>query len=185
MNTHMRKILSLILLVTAACGGSPSRPVEAPAAAAPSAPTAQLGLGEIKLIDVDNNQAILIHADGTIELGGKKPGKVTPDGTLISVDTGEVVFKLSPDGAVTTADGKDLGIKLGADGAVTRGDKTVSIGASGELVGGDSPGPKLKIEGATDAKLKRTAMFVLIALTTPMPAAAPAETRSEAKPGTP
>lgn len=158
----MLRPLSLVVLFAVACGGGSKMPTDTIATGDPAA--VQLVLGEIKLIDVDKNQAALIHGDGMVEIGGTKIAKVTTDGKLVDPNTGEVVLTLHPDGIVTAPDGKDLGVKIGADGKGTTGDKTISIAANGELVGGNSNAPKMKIEGAIDDKLKRTAMFVLVSL---------------------
>jgi hypothetical protein len=177
----MLKSLSLsfvLVLTTAACGGGAKT---APTPAAPIADTAPvaasgttLALAEMKLVDVNKNKAILIHKDGTIEFEGQKPAKVTADGKLVKADTGEVFFQLQPDGSIKTADGTDVGVKISPDGALTMGDKTISLDDTGLLVGGNPNAPQMKVEGATDANLKRTAMFVLVVITAPAaPPAAP------------
>jgi len=172
----MMKTLSLALLlaaVTACGGGSKSAPATTTATTASMDATVELALAEMKVIDLNKNKALLIHADGTIELEGMKAARVTTDGKIVKIDTGEVGFTLSPSGAVSGPDGKDLGISLSADGVITTGDKTISIDAAGELIGGNPDAPRMKIEGATDVKLKRTALFVLIALTGSASAAPP------------
>src|ERR1041384_6680076 len=98
----MHKLLSLIVLLATACGGSSPRASESPTGGV------QLALGEIKLIDVNKNKAALIHAAGTIEVDGEKPAKVTADGRLVKIDDERVGLTLNPDGTVTTSDGKSL-----------------------------------------------------------------------------
>ena len=169
----MLKTPALVVLFVVACGGGTRKAVDTGGTA--STAGALLALGELKLIDVNKDQALLIHADGTIELDGNKFAKVTADGKLISIGTGEVGLTLRADGAVIGSDGKDYGIKIGADGAATIRDMTLSIAPTGELVGGNLDTPTMRIEGATDDKLKRTAMFVLVVMSI----------SSEAKPETP
>jgi hypothetical protein len=162
----LKTITLAISLTLAACGGGGTKSDTTPTAKA----GVQLGLGEIKLIDVNKNEAVLIHADGTIEMpNGEKPAKVTADGKLVSLDPndkGEVGFELHPDGSVKSTDGKISGPMISADGVLTIGDMTVSVDAEGNLIGGNPDAPKMRVEGATDANLKRTAMFVLAVMTT-------------------
>jgi len=162
----MRKVLSLAIAIAvtiAGCGGS-STPSSTPATtAAVAAPgSVQLALAEMKLI-VNNNVTVVIHADGTIRGGaGAKAAKVTPDGKMISLATGEVVLALQPDGTIKDVQNNQvLDVTLTDEGAITVRDRTYSLDAAGELVGGDPAAPKMRVEGATDASLRRTAMFVL------------------------
>lgn len=174
----MKATLSALLCLSlAACGGSPkpatTGPTPAPTGeatpAAPAAPAAggSLELGELKLVDVQQNKALLVHADGSIEIDGKKPAMVTKEGKIVRADNGQVGFTLGGDGSIKGPDGQDLGITIGPDGSVKVGDKTISIDDSGNLVGGNPDAPAMRIEGATTPGLKRTAMFVLVALTAP------------------
>lgn len=179
----MIKSLALVLvLVAAACGGS-SKPATTPANTEAQA-SSQLTLGEMKLIDVnDQNKALLIHADGTIEVEGKKPAKVTADGKLVALENGETVLLLQPDGSIKDVkNNKVLEVKLGPDGSVTMGDKTISFDASGELVGGNPDAGRVRVEGATDTGLRRTAMFVLVALTMPGEVSTDASTDTSSTP---
>jgi hypothetical protein len=166
------KKLALALVLAAACGGGGSKkpdttPTDTKTVTASAA--VELELGEIKLIDVNKNKALLVHADGTIELEGQKPAKVTKDGKIVKIDTGEVGFTLNGDGTINGPDGKPLEVTLSADGIVSNGDKKITVDADGKLLGGNPNAPQMKIEGATTLGLKRTALFVLIALTSPMP----------------
>jgi hypothetical protein len=169
----MLKQLSIVVLLAAACGGSNKAPVDTTKAPVDTTATGgaqagvQLALGEMKLIDVNKNKAILIHADGTIEVDGAKRAKITSDGKILAVDSGEVGFALQVDGSVKGADGKDVGVIVGADGAITMGETVVSLDPTGAVIGGNPKAPKMRVEGATDAGLKRTAMFVLVALSSP------------------
>jgi len=161
----MKRIAMTLVLAAAACGGGSKKapettttaPVEATAVTA-------LTLGELKLVDVNKNRALLIHADGTIEVDGQKPAKVTADGKIVRVDNGEVGFTLEADGSVKGPGGADIGAKVNADGSLAIDGKTISLDDKGMLIGGNPEGPPLKVEGATDVGLKRTAMFVLVAM---------------------
>ena len=167
----MFKTMTLVLvLAAAACGGSKKdEATTPPTTTQPQAlpvegATTTLALGEMKLWDVNKNKALIIHADGTIELEGTKAAKVTADGKIVKIDTGEVGFTLEADGSVKGPQGVDTGAKITADGTLTTGDKTITIGDDGMLAGGNASAPPLKIEGASDVNLKRTALFVLVAL---------------------
>jgi hypothetical protein len=138
---------------------------------------ATLELGELRLVGVGENKALLIHANGDIEYEGAVGAKVTKNGTIVN-DKGEVGFTLLADGSIKDSAGKVIDVTLSPDGVVKSGDKTISIEADGSLKGANPEAPQMKIEGATTPGLRRTAMFVLVALTTPdeppPPAPAPA-----------
>lgn len=161
------KRLAILVLFAAACGSKKPEP-----APTPNGPTATAGvlleLGEMKLVDVNNNKAVLVHADGVIEHEGKKHAKVTADGKITN-DKGEVGFTLQPDGSIKGPDGRVVEVTLTAEGAIRNGDKVISLDATGALVGANPDAPQMRVEGASTTGLKRTAMFVLIALTTPEP----------------
>ena len=161
----MHKLIVVFgLALAAACGGGDKK-------AAPTGPTAPagatLGLAEMKIVDISKNDAVLIHADGRIEYDGKVVAKVTTDGKLIRQDTGEVVMQLQADGSISSKAGDMPPVIISADGSATLEGKTVSIDASGNLVGANAEAPKVRIEGATDGRTKRTALFILLALSTP------------------
>jgi hypothetical protein len=166
----MMKSLSLVLALAAtACGGGskkvePTTPTTTTATATAGATT--LSIAEMKLWDVNKNRALIIHADGLIEVDGHKSAKVTADGKIVKADTGEVGFTLEADGSVKGPNGVDTGAKISADGTLAVKGQTITVDDKGMLVGGNEGSPPLKIEGATDANLKRTALFVLVALTT-------------------
>lgn len=155
------------LLCAGACGGgssttAPTTPV-AKTETMVAAPT--LALGEMKIIDINKNKFIAIHADGSIELEGKTLAKVTTDGRVITTADDKTVMTLGADGSIKGPDGTDLGAKVGADGSLSMKAETVTIDETGMVKGGNTSAPPLKVEGATNAELKRTAMFVLVVMT--------------------
>src|SRR5512139_912991 len=101
-------IVIAIALLAAACSkkSEPTTPTGPGSGTAPAAAGATLELGELKLIDVNKNKAVLVHADGEIEYEGMKGVKVTKDGKLVKSDTGEVGFTLLADGSIKGPDGK-------------------------------------------------------------------------------
>lgn len=158
------KKLALVLAI-AACGGGSKKPEPTTTAAVTAKAEVQLELGDIKLVDVKTNKAVIVHANGDIEIEGVKPVKVTTDGKLVNT-AGEVGFTLKSDGTVLGPDGKALDVTLSTDAVVKSGDKTISIDATGALLGSNPEAGEMRIEGADTPGKKRTALFVLIALTT-------------------
>lgn len=159
------KKLALVLAI-AACGGGSRKPEPTTTTAAVTAKAdVQLELGEIKLIDMKTNKAVLVHANGDIEIEGVKPVRVTTDGKMVN-SAGEVGFTLKSDGTIMGPDGKPLDVTLSTDAVVKSGDKTISIDATGALLGSNPDAGEMKVEGADTPGKKRTALFVLIALTT-------------------
>jgi hypothetical protein len=178
----MLKTLSIsLVLALAACGGSKAAEPTGPTTTA-TASAVTLELGELKLIDVNKNQSLTIQADGTIVIPAQPDGdaggtlKVTTDGKIVKADTGEVGLQLMPDGTIQSPDGKVLDVTLSADAVITSGDKKISLDDKGMLVGSNPEAPQMRIEGATTLGLKRTALFVLIALTSGEPREAPPPT---------
>lgn len=160
--------LALFVLALAACAGSPAPP---PGAAASKV---ALALGEIRIVTAAN-ATVALHADGTIDNDGKPTGiKVTADGRVIRTDTTEVGFQLLPDGTIKDPRGQPLEVTLGEDGSITSGDHRITLDDHGAIVGGNPDAPQVRIEGATTPALRRTAMFVLITLTSPIGSAPPA-----------
>ncbi|HEU0035251.1 MAG TPA: hypothetical protein VFQ53_31715 [Kofleriaceae bacterium] len=166
-------LVTVVLL--SACGSKKPAPQAPP----PTTDTAaagdgvKLALGEMKLVDVNKNKAILIHADGSIEFEGQKGVKVTADGKLMRVDNGEVGFELKPDGTILGPDKQPLDVTLDANATIKSGDKSISLDDKGALVGANPDAPQMRVDGATTVGLKRTALFVLIAITTPDRPSAP------------
>lgn len=173
---RMKRLAFAFTLLAAAC--SSKKADTTPTGGTGSAVTAPAGvtleLGEMKLIDVNKNKAVLVHANGEIEYEGTKGVKVTADGKLVKSDTGEVGFTLLPDGSIKGPDGNVIDVTLSADGVIKSGDKTITLKDDGSLEGANPDAPQMKVEGATTPGLKRTALFVLIALTTPEQAPPPA-----------
>ena len=172
--------LSILFALLAACGGGSKKSEPTTTAATTTAQAdvnatanananasagAVLELGDIRLVDVNKNKALLIKANGDIELEGVVAAKVTPDGKIVNT-AGEVGFTLLPDGTVNGPDGKPLDVTLSTDAVIKSGDKSISLDANGSLVGANPAAPPMKVEGADTPGKRRTAMFVLIALTT-------------------
>ena len=156
--------LSLVLAATACAGGSKTA-APTQAAAAP----AMLELGELKLIE--GNQTLTVQADGTIlmpDADRPVPLKVTSDGKFI-VKADQIVLQLMPDGTIQGPDGKPIEVTLSADGVATFKDRKISLDDNGTVVGGNPEGPQPRFEGVTTPGLKRTALFVMIALTSGEP----------------
>ena len=180
----MKRLAFAVMLLAAACSSKKSE-TTTPAGGGSNvtaAAGATLELGELKLVDVGKNKALLIHASGEIEYEGAVGAKVTKEGTIVN-DKGEVGFTLLADGSIKGPDGKVIDVTLSPDGVVKVGDKTISIDVDGSLKGANPEAPQMKIEGATTPGLKRTAMFVLVALTTPEEAPPPPATSVPPAPG--
>ena len=172
----MTKLAIAFVLLASACGGKSRKPEQTTTTATVAASAdVQLELAEMKLIDVKSQKAVLVHANGEIEIEGVKPVKVTKDGKMMN-QAGEVGFTLKPDGTILGPDGKPLEITLSADAVIKSGDKTISIDATGALVGSNPEAGEMKIEGADTPGKRRTALFVLIALTATTGAAEPPPT---------
>ena len=173
----MTKLAIALVLLASACGGKSRKPEQTTTTATVAASAdVQLELAEMKLIDVKSQKAVLLHANGEIEIeNGVKPVKVTKDGKMVN-QAGEVGFTLKPDGTILGPDGKALEITLSADAVIKSGDKSISIDATGALIGSNPEAGEMKIEGADTPGKKRTALFVLIALTATTGAAEPAPT---------
>ena len=143
-------------------------------------PNVKLELGDMKIVDVNQGKAVVLHANGDIEYEGQVGAKVTPNGQIVN-DKGEVGFTLMADGSIKGPDGHVVDVTLTPDGVIKSGDKAIPIKDDGTLEGANPEAPQMKIEGATTPGLKRTALFVLIVLTTPEeppPAAPPPTTRA-------
>jgi hypothetical protein len=165
--TTMTVRLAFAILATACGGSNKPDPTPAPTPTQVSAPTTvQLELGELKLVDVGKNEAVLVRANGEIVIGGVAAAKVTVDGKIVNMK-GEVGFTLLPDGTINGPDGAPMLLTLSPDAVIKSGDKSISVDAKGELVGANPDAPKMRVEGAATPGLKRTALFVLVALLEP------------------
>ena len=165
----MKRLAFAFALLAAACSSKkaePTIPTGGSNVTAPAAGGATLELGELKLIDVGKNKALLVHANGEIEYEGNTGVKVTANGTIMN-EKGEIGFTLLADGSIKGPDGKVIDVTLSPEGVIKSGDKMISINDDGSLNGANPEAPQMKIEGATTPGLKRTALFVLVALTTP------------------
>jgi hypothetical protein len=172
----MKRLAVLLALAAAGCPAKkadttppPPNGSNTPPPGDPNAkpdPNVTLELGEMKIVDINKNAAISIHADGTIEFDGQVGAKVTPQGQIVN-DKGDVGFTLFADGSIKGPDGKIENLSLSNDGVIKSGDRTISIKDDGTLDGSNPDAPQMRIEGATTPALKRSAMFVLIVLTTP------------------
>ena len=162
MSKHLA--LSLVLAATACAGGSKTAAPTAPTTPAAAEP-AMLELGELKLVEANKDQALTIQADGTIVMPdgeGEGPLKLTRDGKLMKAD--QTVLQLMPDGTLQGPDGKPIEGTLSADGVITFKDQKISLDDNGTVLGSNSGASQMRFEGATTPGLKRTALFVLIAL---------------------
>ncbi|MDQ3339593.1 MAG: hypothetical protein M4D80_30880 [Myxococcota bacterium] len=170
----MKRLAFAFMLLAAACSSKKSENTTPTGGGSTvtAATGVALELGEMKLVDVGKNKALLIHANGEIEYEGAVGARVTKQGTIVN-DKGEVGFTLLADGSIKGPDGKVIDVTLSNEGVIKVGDKTISIDADGSLKGANPEAPQMKIEGATTPGLRRTAMFVLVALTTPEEAPPP------------
>ena len=166
----------ILVLLIAACGSSQPAPAPPPLPPPPAVdaapPPMGLSLTELKFYD-GQTPKLALHADGKVEANtAAKPG-AKPSWTAIaelSVDgklahDGQPLGELKPDGTFVAASGKTAPFKLEGDVLVIA-DKRVSLDDSGKLQG-DAGAAKLRIEGATDATSRSTALFLLAIMVTP------------------
>ncbi len=163
-----RRWLALCVCL-AACGGGEetTEPTRDPAPTSGGEPTAQLAgdpltLAELQLIDEDE-QPLLLHADGRLELEGRELGTVRADGSFV-VPSGERVLWIDDEGYIESASGRSP-LRLTEQGELVTPDTTVTIGASGELEGALPGAPRIRVIGASDPGTRRTALFVLALMT--------------------
>jgi hypothetical protein len=167
------KLVIAFALALAACGGSPPPAPAAPAAAPPPAPPPMTGiaLAELKFY-VGDIPRLALHADGRLEqnMRATKSAKdswvvvatVTADGKL--AHDGQPIGELRPDGTFVTADGKVQPFKLDGDALIV-GERRLTVDEAGNLQGGDPKAEKLRIEGASDAGARRSALLLLAIIT--------------------
>ncbi len=178
--------LAALGLSLAACGGSnqeqdttpaaAAAPAPAPAAAAAPAP-APAGPPHLKFAEMTlsegANAIFKIHADGKTEMAGaagawSEGPAVAPDGTIAF--KGQQVAKVDADGTVKSLrNGEVLAVKVGTDSITAPngkgGELVLQIKEDGSIpVAGAPPEKQLKVDGATDAETRRTAIALLGAI---------------------
>jgi hypothetical protein len=175
---HPLALAAALVVLVAACGGSPkstSTPTatagsDAPAATASAAP-GLLGIVELKFFDEDNKLGMHLHPDGKLETlvkhsGGGKPTSedwkqlavFSADGT-ISVNDQEVA-QLQADGTLKSADGRVAPFKI--DGAtLVAGGKKLAFDDKGQLTLDGEPVKEIRVEGITELNTKRTALLIV------------------------
>jgi hypothetical protein len=191
----MHKLLSMVAVIgLAACGGG-NKPVATSTTPAPEATTAPAGgieLAELKFYEGDD-LGMQLHADGhlQVKVSHSEEGKPAEEKWM---DVGVI----GADGSVSDAEGTKHGT-IGADGSfkspdgqaapfhlegetLVIGDKKLTIDDQGILQGGNNDtGKPMRVEGATTAGRKRTALVLLaILLASPEPQAAPPQESSPA-----
>jgi hypothetical protein len=160
-------------VLLAACGSSskpaPTTPTTPPPATAPAA-GAQLGITELKFYQGDKMMLHLL-ADGSLQVlvpdaqnpagTWKTVGTITADGKITGPDGKSA--QVQPDGSVTLSDGKAPDFKLEGDALVIDG-KRVTLDPTGVVQVDGQPISKdtsVRIEGATDAATRRTALLLI------------------------
>jgi hypothetical protein len=156
------------LLAFVACGGSKPATDTTPKPAA----DALLAIGELKFYDGDK-LGVHLFPDGRLQVLANKNGAETwqdiatvkADGTITG-PKGESAH-VNADGTITGPKGEVAQFKL--DGAaLVAGDKRLTIDDKGVfLLNGKTDGPQLRVEGASDAKLQRTALVIVGMLMVP------------------
>ena len=104
----------------------------------------------------------VVQADGTIQFKGQKVAKVEQDGTVKNLRTNEVIpVKIGADTLTASGPGGDVVLQIKEDGTIA--------------VPGAPPDKNLRVEGATDAETRRTAIALIGAIFLSGKASAPAE----------
>jgi hypothetical protein len=128
-----------------------------------SATPAPLELGELKLTEATRDDTLLLHADGSlVGADGVAIGSLDASGQL-TIDHA-VGARLDPDGTIRGDGGTPLGPVLHPDGTVTLARRTLALDAAGNVTGGSPEAPKLRVTGATTPGLRRTALYVIVAI---------------------
>src|ERR1035441_4663103 len=150
---------SIVMVAFVGCGSqSTSQSSPAPGSAgAANAGEVHLTLAEFQLVDAQG-RPLSMSADGTITSHEGPWGRVHEDGTVTSSD-GALHGKLLKTGSVVDAQGKEIAT-IADDGSAKVGKTELHFDADGKVVGGDS-GQAMQLH-ATDPKVRRTAMLVLI-----------------------
>ncbi len=166
----MRVAVTLAWVVVVASGClAPAAPTATGPANVAETPPDRLQFGELRLVEADDSpQAVLIHADGGVEVDGEVIASLGTDGRMVMHHTGEVVLELDADGNLRDAHGAVVAT-MADDGSVTVGDRTMTVAADGMVLGTNPNGPPMKLEGATTDGQRRTAMLVMTALSLSAP----------------
>ena len=164
----MKKLMASMVFGVVACGGGKASTTSTTPTTAPSG--GMLGIAELKFYEGDE-VGMKLHADGSIEIKNKswkqgepmkeewkQLGSLSSDGKL-SHD-GQVVGQLDADGSFKAASGEAAPFKLDGETLVF-GDRHVTIGDHGVFEGTNDSGKPLRVDGATDASTKRTALLLI------------------------
>jgi hypothetical protein len=164
----LRNLLAVLALAT----GCATSPEPTPAAAPAAAPTGDLlGIHEMTFFERDQPQ-MHIAANGNLEMrmvhfhdqvrtvDNKFIGTLAADGTITNAAKDKVAH-LAADGTLTGPDGKVAPFKLVGETLIVDA-KTFTIDAKGMVAKNGTPvDPPLRVEGATDALARRTALLAL------------------------
>jgi hypothetical protein len=151
------------LFLVAACSSNSSKPVTNVVA-----PEPVLAITELKFYEGDK-LGMELHPDGSLRVLDKKNGveswktlgTLAADGSVKPIVPAKPGGKLGADGTFTSPSGQVAPFKVEAD-ALVIGDKKLTLGADGVFaMNGATANPPVRVEGATDAKSRKTALFVL------------------------
>jgi hypothetical protein len=157
------QLVACSVLAVAACGGAKTKPAD-PIVPQPAAEPV-LALGDLKFYAGDK-VVMHLHADGQLEALASDNGPlqqiaiVKDDGSIIA--NGKAAH-VTTDGTLTGSDGAVAPFKL-EGAALVAGPQRATIDDKGNLlINGelDKDATALRIEGATNAKLQRTALLLL------------------------
>jgi len=167
----LRNLIAVLALATG-CATSPEPAPQPPPAAPTAAPAgALLGIREMTFFERDQPQMHLA-ANGNLEMrivhfhaqvrtvDNKFLGTLAADGTITNAIKDKVAH-LAADGTLTGPDGKVAPFKLVGETLIVD-DKTFTIDAKGMVAKNGAPvDPPLRVEGASDALTRRTALLAL------------------------
>lgn len=164
--------LPWVFALLVACGGSKPAPVTSTEPTIPNAnmvapADAVLAIADLKFY-MGDQMGLHLHGDGRLEAQAMSNGvsgwhdvaTFKPDGTITTPD-GKVGGQVQADGSLKSATGEVAPFKLDGEALVVA-DKRVTIDDKGVFVmDGKMPQPALRVEGATDAKTRRTALLIM------------------------